>query len=142
LLGATDTMRTVSAGSVHRKASRILIVEDDENTLDRFARLLRLHDYGVYTASSADAGLRVLEVTRVDAKLVDILLPEVSGLVFLRQVRGRADCGNTPVAVVTGNYFVDDAVGAELKALRVEVRFKPLWLEDLTTLVQELLIDV
>lgn len=116
-------------------------MEDDENTLDSFARLLRLEDYCVYTASSADAGLRVLDETPVDAMLVDLVMPAVSGLDFLREVRARDDCRNTPVAIVTGNYFIDDTVGNELKTLRVEVRYKPLWLEDLAELVRQLLSD-
>jgi DNA-binding response OmpR family regulator len=142
-LVAGDTKTTVPLSSeVQQTAPRILIVDDDENTLDSYARMLRIEDYGVYTALSADSGLRVLDTTPVDAMVVDLVMPDVSGLEFLRLVRAREDCRNTPVAIVTGNYFVDDTVGDELKTLRVEVRYKPLWLEDLTKLVHELLSDV
>jgi DNA-binding response OmpR family regulator len=138
-----DKRKTVPATSdEHRRASRILLVEDDENTLDSYARMLRLEGYRVYTALNAATGLRVLDARPVDAMLVDLVMPDVSGLDFLRQVRARDDCRNTPVALVTGNYFVDDAIGDELKALRAEVRYKPLWFEELTKLVHELLSDV
>jgi DNA-binding response OmpR family regulator len=137
-----DKQKTVPATSdVHRKASRILIVEDNENTLDSYARMLRLEDYEVYTALSAASGLRVLDARSIDAMIVDLVMPDVSGLDFVRQVRARDDCRNTPVALVTGNYFVDDDSGDELKALRAELRYKPLWLEDLTKLVHHLLSD-
>ena len=44
-----------------------------------------------------------------------------------------------PVAIVTGDYFLDDAVSRELHSLGAEVRFKPLWLEDLLALAGNLL---
>ena len=44
-----------------------------------------------------------------------------------------------PVAIVTGDYFLDDAVSRELRGLGAEVRFKPLWLEDLLALARNLL---
>ena len=38
---------------------------------------------------------------------------------------------------VTGDFFLDDAISDELRALGVEVCFKPLWIEDLASLVRE-----
>jgi CheY-like chemotaxis protein len=143
LVGAVDNRKTVPASAdIPRRASRILIVDDDENTLDSYARMLRLEDYGVYTALNAATGFRVLDASPVDAMIVDLVMPDVSGLDFLRQVRARADCQNTPAALVTGNYFVDDAIEDELRILHAEVRYKPLWLEDLTKLAHALLNDV
>jgi hypothetical protein len=40
---------------------------------------------------------------------------------------------------VTGDYFLDDTIPAELRELGSEVRFKPLWLEDPVTLIRGLL---
>ena len=142
-LAAVDTKKTAPANSDGpRRASRILIVEDDGNTLDSYARMLRLEDYAVDTALNAATGLRVLDARSVDAVIVDLVMPDVSGLDFLRQVRARDDCRTTPVALVTGNYFVDDDIGVELRVLRANVWYKPLWFEDLTKLVHELLSDV
>ena len=43
------------------------------------------------------------------------------------------------MAIVTGDYFLDDAVSTELHELGAELRFKPLWLEDLVGLARNLL---
>ena len=43
---------------------------------------------------------------------------------------------HTPVAIVTGDYFLDDAISTELRELGAELRFKPLWLEDLVGLAR------
>jgi DNA-binding response OmpR family regulator len=66
-------------------------------------------------------------------------MPIVDGLQFLRTLRSKDDLSRMPVAIVTGDYFLDDAVSRELRGLGAEVRFKPLWLEDLLALARNLL---
>ena len=43
------------------------------------------------------------------------------------------------MAIVTGDYFLDEAVATELHDLGAELRFKPMWLEDLVGLARNLL---
>ena len=43
------------------------------------------------------------------------------------------------LTIVTGDYFIDDGVCAELQALGADLRFKPLWIEDLWALVRGML---
>ena len=45
----------------------------------------------------------------------------------------------TPVVVVTGDQCLDDSVLAELRDLGADVRFKPLWIEDLVDVAKSLL---
>jgi CheY-like chemotaxis protein len=66
-------------------------------------------------------------------------MPGMDGLEFLRRLRARDETRTIPVAVVTGDYFLDDAMPTELRELAAAVRFKPLWLEDLASLVHALL---
>jgi len=66
-------------------------------------------------------------------------MPLVDGLGFLRRLRSREAQRSTPVAIVTGDYFLDDTVSNELRELGAELRFKPLWLEDLVGLTRNLL---
>ena len=40
---------------------------------------------------------------------------------------------------MTGDYFLDDSVAAELRQLGAQLQFKPLWLEDLVGLARNLL---
>jgi hypothetical protein len=54
-------------------------------------------------------------------------------------VRAPDDQRAIPVAIVTGDYFLDDSVSTELRELGAELRFKPLWLEDLVGLARNLL---
>jgi DNA-binding response OmpR family regulator len=117
----------------------ILIVDDDEGVTTTFARMLRLEGYRVQTASSAEIGLSQAERSHPDAIILDLRMPFVDGLGFLRRLRTFDDQRETPVAIVTGDYFLEDSVSNELRELGAELRFKPMWLEDLVGLARTLL---
>jgi DNA-binding response OmpR family regulator len=122
-----------------RASSTILIVDDDEGVTQTFARMLRLEGYHVRVALNAETGLREAQTSRPDAIILDLRMPLVDGLGFLRQLRSQIDQRDTPVAIVTGDYFLDDEVSSELRLLGAELKFKPLWLEDLVGLARDLL---
>jgi CheY-like chemotaxis protein len=119
----------------------ILIVDDDEGVRQIFARMLTLEGYRVRTAMSAKRGLLEVAQSQPDAILLDLRMPLVDGLDFLRRLRSSPRDRETPVAIVTGDYFLDESVSAELRALGASLTFKPLWLEDLLGLTRTLLRD-
>ena len=117
----------------------ILIVDDDEAVTQTFARMLRMEGFTVRTAVDARAGLAEALEHRPDAIILDLRMPLVDGLGFLRQLRATRGLDHTPVAIVTGDYFLDEQVSGELQALGAELKFKPLWLDDLVSLARTLL---
>jgi two-component system, OmpR family, response regulator PrrA len=117
----------------------ILIVDDDRAVADTFARMLKLEGFAVATAVDPEAGLELADSVQPDAIILDLRMPIVNGVQFLRHIRRRPGLMEVPVAIVTGDYFLGDATAAELKALGASVRFKPLWLEDLVALARTLL---
>lgn len=119
--------------------STILIVDDDEGVTQTFARMLKLEGFQVRTAINAESGLKVANESQPNAIILDLRMPLVDGLGFLRRLRSQADQRATPVAIVTGDYFLEDSVANELRELGAELRFKPLWLEDLVGLARNLL---
>jgi DNA-binding response OmpR family regulator len=121
--------------------SSILIVDDDEGVTQTFARMLTFEGYEVRTAFNAESGLRAAAERRPDAIILDLRMPLLDGLGFLRHLRSMAGQQDspTPVAIVTGDYFLEDSVATELRQLGAELRFKPLWLDDLLDLARNLL---
>jgi DNA-binding response OmpR family regulator len=122
-----------------RQSGTVLVVDDDEGVTQSFARMLRFEGYQVGTAVSAEEGLIEAEQRHPDAIILDLRMPLVDGLGFLRRLRALDDQRDTPVAIVTGDYFLDDSVLTELRELGAELQFKPLWLEDLVGLARTLL---
>ena len=136
---------TVSVPRATATSSRvpfaILIVDDDPGVTGTFARMLSLQGYAVRTALTAEAGLREAEVSRPDGILLDMRMPLVDGLAFLKRLRAREEGRATAVAVITGDYFLDDMVLEELRGLGANVHFKPVWFDDLIR-ITEALVDV
>jgi two-component system response regulator PrrA len=116
----------------------ILIVDDDRSVAETFARMLKLEGFSVATALDGAAGLEVADAVRPDAIILDLRMPIVNGLQFLRSIRSRPQLVEVPVAIVTGDYFIPDATGEELRALGASVKFKPMYLEDLVALARSL----
>lgn len=117
----------------------ILIVDDDEAVTQTFARMLRMEGFTVRTAVNAESGLSEASEYRPDAIILDLRMPLIDGLGFLKRLRAMEGQRTVPVAIVTGDYFLDDTVSAELEQLGAELKFKPLWLEDLVELARTLL---
>ena len=117
----------------------VVIIDDDVSVTDTFSRMLRLEGYQVWAALSAAEGLRLAEAHRPDALILDLRMPVTSGLEFLRALRALPSLTATPVAIVTGDYYLEEAQAAEIAALGAELRYKPLWLEELVMLARELL---
>ena len=117
---------------------RLLIVDDDDATTETFARILTLEGYEVRTATNAESGLREIESGYPDAVILDLRMPYINGLGLLYRLRAVQPYRRTPVVVVTGDQCLDDSVLDELRDLGVDVRFKPLWLEDLVDVARSL----
>jgi two-component system response regulator PrrA len=129
----------VPAEQLDRGNHTILIVDDDEGVTTTFARMLRLEGYEVYTAMTAEMGLNEANATAPDAIILDLRMPLVDGLGFLRRLRSIDQHRDVPVAIVTGDYFLDDTISTEIRQLGADLKFKPLWLEDLVGLARTLL---
>ena len=119
--------------------ARILIVDDDPIVSLTLSRMLGWAGHEVTLASSGASGLDAVETARPDAVLLDMRMPGMSGLEFLRILRGAPAHRDLPVGIVTGDYFMDEQVLAELSSLGAEVRYKPVWVDDLARLMAILL---
>ena len=88
-------------------AATILVVEDDAATRTFLADNLTADGYELLVAESAQHGLRLLETKFPDLALVDIGLPDASGLEVLRRVREADGIATrldprTPLVLLTG----------------------------------------
>ena len=112
----------------------VLIVDDDSEVITTFTRWLQLEGYRVRTATDGDDALRQMD--GADAVIVDMRMPILDGLGFLRHVRTNHQ--RVPVAVVTGDYLIDEGVLKEFFQLNARVLFKPLWVDELVDLATAL----
>ncbi len=91
----------MAGASTGRK--RILVVDDDQDTLDYLSALLVDNGYEVRTAASHAAALSQLEEFQADAVLMDVMMPGKSGLDLLVKLRSSPQWSDLSVIVVTGD---------------------------------------
>ena len=91
-------------------SSSILLVEDEPLIREAFALRLSERGYQVATAASAEEGLVALRTAPPDILLLDIVMPGMSGLDLLREI--RASDLDIPVILLTARGTVKDAVEA------------------------------
>ena len=128
-----------ASGADARKGATILIVEDDHGAVEIFDQILREQGYEVRVAPDAEAGLLEIRRAAPAAVLLDLHLPAVDGLELLRRVRTEMPDARVPIAMITGDYFLEEEIVDEVRSLGARVLFKPLWDDELLKLVQDLL---
>jgi len=120
----------------------VLVVDDDEGVALTFSRMLRLQGYRVETATNAETGLALATAQKPDAIILDLRMPIFGGVEFLRRLRSAHEGHPSPatsVTIVTGDYFIEEPIAAELRRLGAHVCFKPLWIDDLVDVVGRML---
>ena len=86
----------------------IIVVEDEQDAAEMFAEMLRLNGFKVLKAGGCKAALELIAAKKPEAILLDIMLPDVSGLELLQVLRGRPDLAGIPVIVVSAKGLPSD----------------------------------
>ncbi len=79
----------------------ILLVEDEPDISALVAYHLARESYRVRTAADGQEGLEALHRERPDLLVLDLMLPGMSGLDLLREIRRRAELASLPVILLT-----------------------------------------
>jgi len=90
----------------------LLLVDDEEMNRDALSRRLTRKGYTVLTAESGPRALELIDANRVDAVLLDVMMPGMSGIETLRQVRKSRSLVDLPVIMVTAKDRNEDVVEA------------------------------
>ena len=86
---------------VQRVARKVLIVEDNDLNMKLFNDLLEAHGYLTLQTKDGVEALRMARLHRPDLILMDIQLPEVSGLEVTKWLKEDDDLRTIPVIAVT-----------------------------------------
>jgi DNA-binding NtrC family response regulator len=93
-----------------RSRGSILVIDDEPDIRESLEVLLASESYRVTLASNATEGLKRLESANYDLVLLDLMMPDKSGLEVLDEVRVRDQ--DTPIFLITAYGSVETAVAA------------------------------
>lgn len=91
-------------------ARRVLVIDDEPAVLRALGMVLQRRGFAVDTVSSARSALSQIPQQRYHAILSDIIMPEMTGVEFLRELR-RHDL-DVPVILMTAGPTLDSAIDA------------------------------
>lgn len=86
----------------------VLIIEDEEDAAELFAEMMRVSGFRVVKTSSSAPAIAMMTAQKPDIVLLDIMMPEISGLDVLRQMRRDPALVNIPVVVVSAQSLPTD----------------------------------
>ncbi len=103
--------------------AHILIVDDEPDVVENWARILARDGYRCSTATGGRQALTLVEAERPDVVLTDLVMPDVDGITLLR--RATELDSDVPVIMVTGHGTIESAVAA-MRAGAFDYLLKPL----------------
>lgn len=94
---------------------RILIVDDDAQLLQQLKTVLEEQHYAIETARDGQKALEAISSGAFDLVILDIMMPKIDGLSFLREIRQESI--DTPVLMLSARGATEDRVkGLDLGA--------------------------
>ncbi|NLG72552.1 MAG: response regulator [Chloroflexi bacterium] len=116
----------------------IVVVEDEPDTAEMFAEMMRLSGYRVIKSYGGSPAINLITKEKPDAVVLDIMMPDLSGLDVIRQIRSNPEVAEVPVIVVSAKSLPSDVrYGLELGASVYLT--KPVSYTDLKDAVEEVI---
>jgi two-component system, NtrC family, nitrogen regulation response regulator NtrX len=113
--------------------SKLLLVDDDANTLASLARAFRLAGHEAVVCDQADRALELAKAQRFDVILSDVVMPGKDGLTLLAELKAAGVAA--PVVMISGQASIEMAVRAT-RLGAVDFLEKPLSTEKLLVTVE------
>lgn len=117
--------------------SKILVVDDSDDTREMMAKLLELESFTVVTAEDGSAGLDTADAERPDLIITDVNMPKMNGIEMIRRLREQDGFATVPIMAITayGNGVAKEA----LEAGADRATTKPIQFNELVFEIKELL---
>lgn len=114
---------------------RIVIVEDEPDTIEMFTEMMRLSGYSVLKSYGGSPAISLISEEKPDLVVLDIMMPEMSGMEVLKHMRNDPELKNIPVIVVSAKSLPGD-VQAGLDAGATAYLTKPVTYQQLNEAVR------
>jgi DNA-binding response OmpR family regulator len=115
---------------------KVLIVDDEIDLLRLLAYILRAEDFKVVEAATGADALKKVISDKPDVILLDVMLPDMSGIDVCKKVREMFPSSRVPIIMLSARVQASDKA-AGIEAGADEYVTKPFDMEDLVTRIRE-----
>jgi DNA-binding response OmpR family regulator len=114
---------------------RIVICDDEPHVLEGLRYLLKGPDRRIETAATGKEGLERVMAEVPDLLITDVMMPEMSGLELIAQLRAEEGTKDLPIVIITAKGEAQDATLAQevWGAMVIAKPFEPRMLRELVT---------
>jgi two-component system alkaline phosphatase synthesis response regulator PhoP len=117
---------------------KIVIVEDEPDTAEMFAEMMRMSGYQILKAYNGTSAVALITKEKPAAVVLDLMMPDLSGLEVLRYVRSDPEIADIPVIVVSAKSLPSD-IKKGLEAGASVYLTKPVGFLDLKSAVERVI---
>jgi len=86
---------------------KILIIEDDQIVANVYRNKLAVEGYQAEVAPDGEAGLKVMRIFQPHLIILDLMLPTISGVEVIREIRKELEFAKTPIIVFSNTYLTN-----------------------------------
>ena len=86
---------------------KILIIEDDQIVANVYRNKLTVQGYQTEIALDGETGLKTMRTFQPDLMVLDLMLPKMSGVDVIRQVRSESEFSKLPIIVFSNTYLTN-----------------------------------
>jgi two-component system sensor histidine kinase ChiS len=86
----------------------VMIIEDEPDAAELFAEMMRLNGFRVLKTYSGKPAMELIAQQKPDLIILDIMMPDISGLDVLHSLRADAALAAIPVVIVSAKATAED----------------------------------
>lgn len=86
----------------------VIIIEDEPDAAELFAEMMRVNGFRVIKMFSSAPAIPIISQEKPDLILLDIMMPDISGLEILRYIRREPELAEIPIIVVSAKSMPGD----------------------------------
>ena len=118
--------------------ARVLLIDDDQASLDYMEQVLRLDGHEFAWAADGTQGLALVQQFRPELIVCDVVMPHLGGYAVLEAVRANPQTSRVPVLLFSA-FMDDEARAIALRRGASEVLAKPFDVEQLRAAIRRCL---
>jgi DNA-binding response OmpR family regulator len=116
----------------------VMIIEDEVDAADMFGEMMRVNNFRVLKSYSSKPAMPLIAKERPDVVILDIMMPDISGMEILKYMHSEPTLADIPVIIVSAKGLPTD-IKSGLDAGASVYLTKPVGFRDLKDAVEKVL---
>lgn len=116
----------------------VMIIEDEADAAELFSEMMRINGFRVIKMFSSAPAIPMIAQEKPDIILLDVMMPDISGLEVLRYIRREPDLASIPVIILSAKSMPSD-IKTGIEAGASMYLTKPVGFQDLKQAVEQVL---